>query len=380
MTHPHPAHHPRADSGFDVAAELAGMSYPGYVFRAAPRNVYWETTIACELACQHCRADAIRHRDPLELTTDEGRALMRDVKAMGSMMILTGGDPMQRPDILELIGYGREIGLPVSITPSTTPSLTREHVARFRELGVSAMGVSLDGPSAEVHDAFRGVDGTFANSMLALGWAREFKMPVQVNTTVTTATLPHLPALLRLLREKASPPVRRWSLFLLVPVGRGKRLGMPSADDVEALFAWVYETGRDAPFHISTVEAPHYRRFWIQRKQAEGMPAAEIARFAKRMGFGVRDGNGVIFVSHRGDVHPAGFLPYPHLGNVRERPLSEIYRSAPALRALRDADGFTGRCGACEFRWACGGSRARAFAMTGDVLGSDPLCAYEPAA
>lgn len=380
MTHPHPAHHPHADIGFDVAAELAGTSYQGYVFAAAPRNVYWETTIACELACQHCRADAIRQRDPLELTTDEGRALMRDVKAMGSMLILTGGDPMQRPDILELIGYGREIGLPVSITPSTTPSLTREHVARFRELGVSAMGVSLDGPSAEVHDAFRGVDGTFANSMLALGWAREFKMPVQVNTTVTTATLPHLPALLTLLREKASPPVRRWSLFLLVPVGRGERLGIPSADDVEALFAWVYEAGRDAPFHISTVEAPHYRRFWIQRKQAEGMPAAEIARFARRMGFGVRDGNGVIFVSHRGDVHPAGFLPYPRLGNVRERPLPEIYRSAPALRALRDADRFTGRCGACEFRWACGGSRARAFAMTGDVLGSDPLCAYEPAA
>jgi radical SAM protein len=380
MPHPHVQDHPHADGGFDVAAELAGTTYPGYVFRAAPRNVYWETTIACELACQHCRADAIRQRDPLELTTAEGRALMRDVKAMGSMLILTGGDPMQRPDIMDLIGYGREIGLPVSITPSTTPSLTREHVARFRELGVAAMGVSLDGPSAVVHDAFRGVDGTFANSMLALAWAREFKIPVQVNTTVTTATLPHLPELLRLLREKASPPVRRWSLFLLVPVGRGEHLGIPTAEDVERLFAWVYQAERDAPFHVSTVEAPHYRRFWIQRKQAEGMPAAAIARFAKRMGFGVRDGNGVIFVSHRGDVHPAGFLPYPLLGNVRERPLPEIYRSAPALHALRDADAFTGRCGACEFRWACGGSRARAFAMTGDLLGSDPFCAYEPAA
>ncbi|MDO8666787.1 MAG: radical SAM protein, partial [Gemmatimonadales bacterium] len=188
MPHPHAAHPLHAHGDIDVAAQLAGTTYPGYVFAAAPRNVYWETTIACELACQHCRADAIRHRDPLELTTDEGRALMRDVKAMGSMLILTGGDPMQRPDIMELIGYGREIGLPVAITPSTTPSLTREHVARFRELGVSAMGVSLDGPSADVHDAFRGVDGTFANSMLALGWAREFKLPVQINTTVTTAT------------------------------------------------------------------------------------------------------------------------------------------------------------------------------------------------
>jgi radical SAM protein with 4Fe4S-binding SPASM domain len=155
---------------------------------------------------------------------------------------------------------------------------------------------------------------------------------------------------------------------------------MPAADEVERLFAWIYEIGRNAPFHVSTVEAPHYRRFWIQRKEAEGASPAEIARFAKRLGFGVRDGNGVIFVSHRGDVYPAGFLPYPHLGNVRERPLSDIYRSAPALLSLRNVDGFTGKCGGCEYRWACGGSRARAFAMTGDPLGSDPFCAYEPAA
>ncbi|HWP37020.1 MAG TPA: TIGR04053 family radical SAM/SPASM domain-containing protein, partial [Gemmatimonadales bacterium] len=376
MTHPAIVHHPAAmqDPVTDGAAELAGTAYPGYVFTTAPRNVYWETTIACELACQHCRANAIRQRDPLELSTDEGRALMRDVRAMGSMLILTGGDPMQRPDLMDLIAYGREIGLALSITPSTTDSLKREHVARFRELGVAAMGVSLDGPTADVHDAFRGVPGTFAHSLRALGWARECKIPVQVNTTVTTATLPHLPALFRLLRDEASPPVRRWSLFLLVPVGRGAELGIPTANDVEDLFAWVYDVGRDAPFHVGTVEAPHYRRYWIQRKQAEGLPAGEVARFAKRMGFGVRDGNGVIFVSHRGDVYPAGFLPHPLLGNVRERPLSDIYRTAPALGALRNPDGFTGKCGDCEFRWACGGSRARAFAMTGDMLGSDPFC------
>jgi radical SAM protein len=376
--HPHGHGHPGGDD-FSVGAELKGGAIPGYVFGAAPRNVYWETTIACELACRHCRADAIRHRDPLELATEEGRALLRDIRGMGSMVILTGGDPMQRPDILELIAYGREIGVPVSITPSTTPSLTREHVARFKALGVAAMGVSLDGPTADVHDNLRGVPGTFAHSLRTLALAREFHIPVQVNTTVTTETLPHLPALFRLLAVQNSPPVRRWSLFLLVPVGRGASLGVPSASQVEELFWWVYETAAAAPFHISTVEAPHYRRFWIQRKQAAGISEAELARFAKRMGFGVRDGNGVIFVSHRGEVFPAGFLPSPLLGNVRERPLSEIYRDAPALHALRDADGFTGKCGRCTFRWACGGSRARAFSMTGDVLGSDPFCAYEPA-
>ncbi|MFQ5881403.1 MAG: TIGR04053 family radical SAM/SPASM domain-containing protein [Candidatus Methylomirabilales bacterium] len=352
--------------------------YPGDVYRDAPRNVYWEMTIACDLACKHCRADAIPHRDPSELTTEEGKGLMRDVKEMGSKMILTGGDPMKRHDLFELMAYAREIRLPVGITPSTTPTLTRDAVRRFRELGVATLGVSLDGPSPDVHDTFRGVPGTFEHSMNALQWAREFQLPVQVNTTVTRETLPHLSALYRLLREEASPPVRRWSLFLLVPVGRGATLGIPSAEEVEELFAWVYLISKDAPFHVSTVEAPHYRRYWIQRRREEGMPLEEIQRLGKRMGFGIRDGNGVIFVSHQGEVYPAGFLPHPLLGNVRGKPLSEIYRNSSFLMELRDMDRLTGKCGRCEFRWICGGSRARAYAATGDCLAEEPLCVYQP--
>jgi radical SAM protein len=361
-----------------VESTLRGGGLPGYVYDRAPRNVYWETTIACDLACQHCRADAIHRRDPLELTTAEGRALLDDIRTMGSMVILTGGDPMKRPDLFELIAYGRDIGLSVSITPSTTPTLTREAVARFKELGVAALGVSVDGPNAAVHDAFRGVEGTFERSLAALAWAREFGLPVQVNTTVTRETLPHLPALYALLRDRAAPPVRRWSLFLLVPVGRGATLGIPSAQEVEQLFEWVYGVGQGAPFHISTIEAPHYRRYWIQRKLAEGMPPAALGAAAKRMGFGVRDGNGVVFVSHRGEVYPAGFLPYPLLGNVRERPLSKIYRDSAALHQLRNMDALIGKCRDCEFRWACGGSRARAYSMTGDPMATDPFCAYAP--
>jgi radical SAM protein len=364
------------------SGQPAGDRYPGLIYADAPRNVYWEMTIACDLACKHCRADALHARDPLELNGDEARAMLRDIKGMGSMVILTGGDPMQRPDLFDLIEYGRSIDLPVSITPSTTPTLTREVVRRFKELGVAAMGVSLDAPDAQVHDAFRGVDGTFERSQAALAWAREFKIPVQVNTTVTTGTMPHLPALFELLKKKHAPPVRRWSLFLLVPVGRGVELGIPTADRIEELFGWVYAVADGAPFHVGTVEAPHYRRYWIQRKEAAGMPPAAIAQMAKRMGFGVRDGNGVIFVSHRGEVYPAGFLPHPLLGNVRETPLSEIYRVSPALLELRDMSRLKGACGACVYRWACGGSRARAWAMTGDTMGSDPFCtlAVEPAA
>jgi radical SAM protein with 4Fe4S-binding SPASM domain len=238
------------------------------------------------------------------------------------------------------------------------------------------MGISLDGPTAEVHDTFRGVSGTFARSMDALGWAAESHISVQVNTTVTLETLPHLPAMFALLRETAAPPVRRWSLFLLVPVGRGSGLGIPSADDIERLFGWVYEVAQGAPFHVGTVEAPHYRRYWAQRRLDSGATPAELVRAARQMGFGVRDGNGVIFVSHQGEVYPAGFLPYPPLGNVRERPLSEIYRESPELARLRDMDALRGKCSGCDFRWMCGGSRARAYAMTGDVMGSDPFCNY----
>lgn len=363
-----------------VDARLVGDRFPGFVYGDAPRNVYWEITIACDLACRHCRANAIHDRDQAELDTTEGRALLDDVRSMGSMLILTGGDPMKRPDLFELIAYGREMGVPVSITPSTTPLLTREAVERFRALGVAALGISMDGPNAQVHDAFRGVPGTFQRSMDALGWAREFGLPVQVNTTVTRDTLPHLPAMYELLSQHAAPPVRRWSLFLLVPVGRGGGLGIPSAAEVERLFDWVYDLGPGAPFHVGTVEAPHYRRYWIQRKLAAGMPPAALGSMGKRVGLGVRDGNGVIFVSHRGDVFPAGFLPYPKLGNVREQPLSAIYREHPALLSLRDMNALTGKCGGCDFRWACGGSRARAFSMTGDPMGSDPFCAYEPGA
>jgi radical SAM protein len=354
--------------------------YPGYVFGNAPRNVYWETTIACDLVCQHCRADAIASRDPLELSTEEGKRLMEDVQRMGSMLILTGGDPMKRADLLELIEHGRSIGLSLGVTPATTGCLTREAMLRFRDLGVAAVGLSLDGPNPAVNDSFRGVPGTFDKAMEALRWAREAEIPVQVNTTVTTETLPHLPDLFRLLCEEAAPPVRRWSLFLLVPVGRGVGLGIPSAQRIEELFGWIYSHSRGAPFHLSTIEAPHYRRYWVERRLEEGTPLSEITRLGKMMGFGVRDGNGVIFVSHRGEVYPAGFLPHPLLGNVRERPLSELYRTSPALLGLRDMDALKGKCGRCDFRWLCGGSRARAFGMLGDPLESDPFCAYEPPA
>src|SRR5664279_3095986 len=186
---------------------MSNLDLPKYLFSEAPRNVYWETTIACSLACQHCRAQAIAQRDPDELTTEEGYRLIDDVRQLGSLLVLTGGDPLERPDLIDLVTYARKLHVPVAVTPSTTPTLKRETVGRLRDLGITALGVSLDGPSPEIHDTFRGIDGTFVHSQAALGWAREFGVPVQINTTVTQYTRPHLDALYEVLC-KNSPPVR----------------------------------------------------------------------------------------------------------------------------------------------------------------------------
>jgi radical SAM protein len=357
---------------------VAELELPTFRFDEAPLNVYWETTIACSLACQHCRAQAVPEPDPDELTTEEGYRLIDQIHKLGSLLILTGGDPLERKDLVDLVAYARSKHVPVAVTPSTTPSLKRETVARFKELGITALGISLDGPTPAIHDAFRGVAGTFVHSQQALEWAREYGIPVQINSTVTQFTRPHLDHLFDVLCAN-SPPVRRWSLFLLIPTGRGISLTALNAAQVEDLLAWTYEKSERAPFHISTVEAPHYRRYWIERKMAEGHPADELARMGGRMGFGIRDGNGVIFVARNGDVFPAGFLPQPKLGNVRDVSLSDLYRHSPALAHIRNMDLLEGRCGRCQYRWVCGGSRARAWAMTGSVHGEDPACVYQPA-
>lgn len=356
---------------------MTNIQLPKYVFSEAPRNVYWETTIACSLSCQHCRAEAIKQRDPEELTTAEGFRLIEDVKELGSLLVLTGGDPLERPDLIDLVEYARKLHVPVAVTPSTTPTLKRDTVQRLHDLGITALGVSLDGPTPEVHDTFRGIAGTFVHSQAALAWAREFGVPVQINTTVTQFTRPHLEALYDVLYRN-SPPVRRWSLFLLIPTGRGHSLSALNARDVDGLFDWAYSKTSVAPFHISTVEAPHYRRYWLERKRAEGVEIGELVRLGPRMGFGMRDGNGVVFVARNGDVYPAGFLPNPRLGNVRQTPLYEIYRESPELSLLRDMDALQGRCGRCQYRWLCGGSRARAWAVTGSLHGEDPACSYQP--
>ena len=346
-------------------------------FAQTPLNVYWEMTQACALACRHCRAEAVRTAHPDELTFQEGVALLRQIVEFGDplpQLILTGGDPLARADLYDLIDTAHELGIGVSITPAATPALTADVLLKLQQHGVEGLGLSLDGSTAQRHDSIRGVPGTFDLTMQAMQWAQELGMPLQVNTLVAAETAADIPAIYELLRPLN---VARWSLFFLISVGRGKVLQPLSAEEAERLMGWIYETSAFAPFAVATTEAPSYRRVALNRMRADGLAGDQIKKTAVYRGFGIRDGNGIVFVSHTGDICPAGFLPLA-AGNVRRDQLADIYRNAPLFQALHDSTRLHGRCGYCEYHALCGGSRARAYAATGDPLGQDPLCVYEP--
>jgi radical SAM protein len=369
QTHPsRPAGHP---------AGVGAVKPEGYVYARAPMLVYWEMTNACDLACRHCRASAIAERSPLELTLEEGRRLLDDITGFGKPfphVVFTGGDPLLRPDLVELVDAATERGIGCSLAPAATGLLTRDALDRLRTAGIQNISLSLDGSTAQIHDGFRRVEGTFARTLESARFAREAGLPIQVNTLITDETLPDLPRIYELL---TTLDIMRWSLFYLISVGRGSDLREVSAAESERLNRWLYELSRSAPFQVKTTEAMHYRRLVIRAMEAEGRTRDEIEATSVGRGFGIRDGNGIMFVNHDGAVYPSGFLPLA-AGNVRTTSIVELYRSSPVFTSLRDPAQFKGRCGRCEFVRECGGSRARAFAWTGDPLEADPLCPYVP--
>jgi radical SAM protein len=340
-------------------------------------NVYWEMTQSCALACRHCRAEAISTAHPMELTHQESLAFLHQIPEFGAPMpqlILTGGDPLARRDLFELIDEARALDIPISITPAATPALTRDVLVRLKEHGVEGLGLSLDGSCAERHDSIRGVPGTFDRTIAALTWAQELGLPVQVNTLVSAETAPDLPAVYELLKPFG---ILRWSLFFLIAVGRGKVLQPLSAEQAEKLMAWIHETSLTSPFTVATTEAPSFRRVALEKMREAGMTGEQIRATGSVRSYGIRDGHGVVFVSNTGDICPAGFLPLP-AGNVRKDRIVEIYRDSPLFRQLHDPEQFEDRCGLCEYHTLCGGSRSRAYSATGNPLASDPLCIYQP--
>ena len=345
-------------------------------FASAPRRVYWEVTGACGLACRHCRAEARPGPDPADLDTAEAMTVLDRLAGFGSplpRLVVTGGDPLTRDDFWSLIGLARMLGFGVSVAPSATPLLSGEVIRRLRARGVEAISLSLDGADAARHDAFRGVPGCFARTIAAAGEARAVGLPLQINTLVSQETLGELPAIHEVVARTGAA---RWSLFFLVAVGRGAGLSPISAQDCERLLEWLAALPATRGLVVTTTEAPHFRRVLLQRARHLGDAAVADSRRAHAAA-GMRDGNGIMFISHAGEVYPSGFLPLS-AGNVRVEDPVSIYRESPLFQALRRPDLLRGRCGRCAFRGVCGGSRARAFAGTGDPLAEDPLCCYEP--
>lgn len=352
----------------------SSLLFTAPVYGEAPLVTYWEATQACDLACRHCRAEAIPDPPPGELTTDETQNLLRRVAAFRtSLLVITGGDPMKRTDLVDLISEATRLGLRVALTPSGTGRLTRDAVFALRDAGVRIVALSLDGSTAGRHDAFRQVPGCFDSTRAAAARVREAGLPLQVNTTVTSETADDLPHLHGLASDLGTV---RWSLFFLVPVGRGRLLREVSPAESERICHWVFQRSRGL-MEIRTTEAPHYRRVAVEAMRKAGMTPEEIGGSPLARSFGVRDGNGIMFVSSTGDIYASGFLPIS-AGNVRRDDLVEVYRNSELFRALREVDLLTGKCGRCPYRGVCGGSRSRAWARTGDPLASDPLCPYVP--
>lgn len=351
-------------------------------FNVAPFVVIWEMTQACDLACLHCRASAQPSRDPRELSTNEAKRLMDTIRTMGPpLFVLTGGDPLKRPDTIPLVEYGTSIGLRVALTPSGTPLMTPPVLASLRDAGLARLAVSLDGSNAAIHDRFRGVPGSFEWSVRMLHAARELGLSTQVNTTISSNNLDDVEPLIALMGELG---IALWSVFVVVPTGRGRVDQLPSAEELERVFNRLYDASRTTSFDIKSTAAPHFRRVVLQRQREErraGNATGSSADGGDGIGRarGVNDGNGFVFVSHRGDIFPSGFMPVS-AGNIRTHDLGDVYRNDPLFQSLRNADLLEGKCGACEYRWVCGGSRSRAYAMTGNVHASDPLCAYMPPA
>jgi radical SAM protein len=359
------------------------MSYADYTaedFGKSPLMFYYEVTQACDLVCKHCRASAQEHSHAEQLTTMQSKALIDQLLMFPRppTVVMTGGDPLKRADIFDLIRYATDAGLQVALTPSATPLATLPAIQAAKDSGVRRLGISLDGSDAKTHDGFRGWQGSFDRTLQMIADARQVGLPVQVNTTITRRNFHQIDAMAELLDSQG---IIMWAAFFLVPVGRGLEEERITPDEYEQVFERLWHHARHRPYSIKTTEAPHYRRYVLQHG---GDPLTSpqgsrdrSQRRVHRAPLGVGDGKGVMFVSHTGEIYPSGFLPQS-CGRFPEDSVVDVYQNSRLFRALRDPDRFGGKCGVCEYRHHCGGSRARAYAVTGDSLQAEPDCVYMP--
>lgn len=330
-------------------------------------------TQACGLVCKHCRACAKTQADPNELSTQDSLRLIDQLAEFPNppMLVLTGGDPLCRSDIYRLIEYATQTGLETSITPSATPLVTSAAVRRLRSSGIHRMAISIDGSTADTHDGIRGVHGSFARSLDILKDAQQVGLPTQVNTTLTPENVNQIEALADLI---ARFDIVLWSVFFLVPVGRASLAERLSASECEKAFERLWTQSHRQAYRIKTTEAPHYRRFMMRQERLTLSGHKVPAPFSAT---GINDGKGVLFVGHTGEIYPSGFMPFC-CGQFPQQNVLEVYQESPLLKDLRNPNRLEGKCRQCEYRTICGGSRARAFALTGNPFAEEPDCAYRP--
>jgi radical SAM protein len=351
------------------------------LFDQTPFVVVWESTRACDLVCRHCRADSQPDAHPRQLVTAEVKALFEHVRTEFGpvLLVVTGGDPLKRNDLFELLRFGADLGLRMAVTPSATPLLTREAVQRFKESGVQRMAVSLDGADADTHDGFRGFPGTFARTMAALEEGQRIAMETQINTSISRHNANQLDTIAAIGKRLG---IVLWSVFILVPTGRATTAMIIDPHEHERVYRHLARIALDpaTPFDIKTTAGQPYYRARMQEIRARGLDLGAVQRAQigrLRAPGGVNDGNGFVFIGHTGEICPSGFLPIV-CGNIREQRLADVYRTNPVFRRLRRPTTFTGKCARCDFNHLCGGSRSRTYALTGDAFGSDPTCVYVP--
>jgi heme b synthase len=340
------------------------------------RMVAWEVTRSCNLACVHCRASAERGPYPGELSTGECFRVMDEIAAFSKpVIILTGGEPLLRSDIFELARHGTAKGLRMVMATNGT-LITDKTIEEMKGSGIQRVSISLDGPDAKTHDAFRKVSGSFEGSLRGIDMLKKGGIDFQVNTTVTQVNLHQVPDILRLAVDKGAVAHH---IFLLVPTGRGKELQDQeiSALDYEKTLHWFYEQRERVPLQLKATCAPHYYRILRQRAKKEGKKITPKEYGLDAMTRGCLGGISFCFISHIGQVQPCGYLEV-NCGNVREKPFHEIWTASEVFQNLRDTNGYNGKCGRCEFKKVCGGCRARAYETFGDYMAEEPYCIYEP--
>lgn len=342
------------------------------------RMVAWEVTRSCNLACVHCRASSVCGPYAEELTTDQGRKLLENIASFSNpVIILTGGEPLLRPDIYELAAYGDKKGLRMVLATNAT-LVTEEIAGKMLDAGIKRVSVSIDGLDAESHDRFRGVPGAFDGAMIGIAAMKKAGMEFQINTTITQTNLAQIEGILELaLRLGAAAH----HIFLLVPTGRGKDLADQeiTPGDYEKTLNWFYEKSRTCPIQLKATCAPHYYRIFHQGKKEAPAPstAGGHGHPFHTMTRGCMGGSSFCFISHTGQIQPCGYLELD-CGQVKKKNFVDIWNNSEIFRDLRDLRKFKGKCGRCEFIRVCGGCRARAYETTGDYLAEEPFCIYEP--